>query len=1151
MRVSGLSGITFSEIMAFYPQHNRSVYEELKSACRRNGIIPFVGAGLSVFCGYQSWPDVLRQLAGYVYDPGVRADVEAMIQDGRLLQAAQEIQDNYPLVLKMLPNIIDYDKIRRCGPDRLSASAVFVLPHLFPRSLVMTTNFDRVLEEVYDRGHAKFGKVITPYEPDLLAQSRQNNPHCLFKLHGDIGPEIHDIDRLVFTQEQYDRAYSGGPLMQELPRWFESKKLLFLGCSLAQDRTMDVLQQVTSTNPGLDHYAILACRPEDVARRCIELGRWGISAIYYPDGRHEAVRVILERLLEDTDPSAYEALGRHSKKAVSTPKAANRFMYDSHYIPFVGRTQELEQLQAFCRDAGQISWWVVVGPGGMGKSRLLYEFTNSQRADGWEICWLKPGDYGHLSHQALPADRCIVVADDVQAHLQEIGNWIISISACRRSEKLRIILLERDGKSLNSARWAELLQSESPYDDTIPSRCYRSEFLNLAPLSDGELKDIMMDFAKASNRPLADSGHADRLLQALKKIDGELQRPIYALAVTDAWCSGKDPTRWSKEQVLDALVTREFKFYYDRLHSLSSDKISKVTRAELEYLLARSCVVPFLPLAQIADGECPRLRSRADKLDLPFLELLRQIGIVHNVTVRTQIKHGKSRAETLREDTMEAVVLDCPDLIKEYLVLRQALERNHLDLLLPEDWANDPLQLLFLGRLLMDYPEKLEEVSEFEAGFFAGSPEFQLPAQIYSQLLFAATIQLPNLKNQARDRLKRLHSQFRGSGDIAVNYARALFNLSNTQALAEQVISVEKLRQLHEQAPANEELAVVYAKGLFNLSEDQALEDRTRSVDKLRMLHEQIPENEELAAAYARGLFNLSSRQTLEERLRSVDKLRLLYADTPESEELAVAYARGLVNLSSEQELEDRTRSVDKLRQLYKDTSECKELAVAYASGLVNLSADQALGDLAYSVDKLRMLHEQIQANEELATAYARGLFNLSLEQTLENSMHSIDNLRLLHEQAPANKDLTDMYGKGLANLSAKQALEECLLSVGKLRQLYADTPESEELAIHYAHGLINLSFRQTEEADVQENVRQSANLLSKYQNSPEIQLAYAETMFNLTLTQKPEALCRTVAQLREFLLAHPEANPEFQNALDTYLNEHPDHTERYALLRV
>ena len=832
-----------------------------------------------------------------------------------------------------------------------------------------------------------------------------------------------------------------------------------------------------------------------------------------------------------------------------------------------------------------------MGPGGMGKSRLLYEFTNSQRADGWEVCWLKPGDYGHLSHQALPADRCIVVADDVQAHLQEIGNWIISISACRRSEKLRIILLERDGKSLNSARWAELLQSEAPYDDTISSRCYRSDFLNLAPLSDGELKDIMMDFAKASNRPLAGSGHADRLLQALKKIDGELQRPIYALAVTDAWCSGKDPTRWSKEQVLDALVTREFKFYYDRLHSLSSDKISKVTRAELEYLLARSCVVPFLPLAQIADGECPRLRSRADKLDLPFPELLRQIGIVHNVTVRTQIKHGKSRAETLREDTMEAVVLDCPDLIKEYLVLRQALERNHLDLLLPEDWANDPIQLLFLGRLLMDYPEKLEEVSEFEAGFFAGSPEFQLPAQIYSQLLLAVIILLPNLKNQARARLKWLHGQFRSSEDIAVDYAKALFdlsntqalaeqmisveklrqlheqapaneelaviyaeglfNLSNSQALAEQVISVEKLRQLHEQAPANEELAVVYAEGLFNLSVDQALEDRTRSVDKLRILHEQIPENEEMAVAYARGLFNLSTKQTLEERLRSVDKLRQLYADTPDSEELAVVYASGLVNLSTEQALENRAHSVNTLKQLHEQAPASEGLLLEYAKGLVNLSIKQPLENTACNIETLKLLHEQSPANEELAVIYARGLYNLSLTQTLENCMHSVDQLRQLYEQFPGNEKLAVEYAEELIYLSTAPTLTDCAQSVGKLRQLYVDAPESEELAVHYAHGLINLSFRQTEEAAVQENVRQSANLLSKYQNSPEIQLAYAETMFNLTLTQKPEALCRTVAQLREFLLAHPEANPEFQNALDAYLNEHPNHTERYAPLRV
>lgn len=952
MRVSVLGSITFSEIMEFYPKHNHSVYEELKNACRQGYIIPFVGAGLSVFCGYQGWPEVLKQLAKYVYDPSIRAGIETLIDKGELLQAAQEIQDNYPLILKMLQKLIDYDKVKNCSQDVWHASAAYVLPYLFHSTPVMTTNFDRVLEEVYDKCRAKFGKVITPYEPDLLVQSRQNNPHCLFKLHGDIGPEIHDIERLVFTQTQYDKAYaSDGRLMQELPQWFQSKKLLFLGCSLEKDKTMDVLQQVMRKNPGLDHYAILACHPDDIPQRCVELGNWGISAIYYPDGKHEAVRVILERLLEDVNHSAYEELCRYAEKSVSASRTESRFMYNSNYITFVGRKEEIAQLQEFCRSGEQISWWAVTGPGGMGKSRLIYEFTNAQKADGWNICWLKHGDYENLSHWTPPVDRCIVVADDVQAHLQTIGDWIISISARLRSEKLRIILLERDGNDLDSAKWAELLQSESPYDDTISSKCYCSDFLNLTSLSDDELKAIMMDFAKASGKPLVDGEHAQRLLETLKNIDGDLQRPIYALAITDAWCSGKDPARWSKEQVLDTLVVRELKFYYDRLHSLSTDKISKETRSELENLLAQSCLVPFLPLNQIADDKYPKLHKRADKSDLSLHELLRQIGIVHKIEVHVQIKDEDSEKLMMRKDIIEAIVLDCPDLIKEYLVLYQAFDKGRLELLFPEDWDNDPMQLLFFRRVLIDYPEKLDGNDQFGTAFFAGDPKSEFPAPIYADLLFGATVRLPKMKKQAMDRLEKLYYHFRD----------------------------------------NEDVAVEYAKGLVNLSANQTLEDCTRSIDKLRQLYEQVPTSE--------------------------------------------------------------------------------KLAVVYAKGVVNLSAEQSLKDCAYSVDKLRQLHEQSPANQELAVEYAKSLVNLSLEQP--------------------------------------------------------------------------------EEDDIQKNVHQSKKLLLEHPQNAEIQLAYAQTLFNLTLKQEPEALRRTAAQLREFLLAHSEANQGFQDALDTYLKEHPDHTERYASLRV
>lgn len=1031
MWVNKLSQITFSEIMDFYPAHNRSVYEELKNACQRGCVIPFVGAGLSVFCGYQGWPDVLKRLAGFIYDGKARARVETMIEAGELLQAAQDIKDSYPRMLKELPKIVDYCKIKNCDNDKLYPSAVYVLPYLFRSGLVMTTNFDRVLEETYDRCRSKFGNVVTPYEPDHLAQIRQSNPHCLFKLHGDIGPEVHDIERLIFTRAQYDKAYADdGPLMRELPHWFQNKKLLFLGCSLAMDRTMEVLQQATAKNPGIDHYAILACRPGDIPRRCREMGDLGISPIYYPDGKHEAVRVLLERLLEDTDHAAYEELSRHTKEPLPRSQTAHRFMYDSDYIAFVGREKELARLQEFCRHPGQVSWWAVTGSGGMGKSRLVYEFAKGQEGDGWQVHWLKHNNYSDLPHWLPPTDRCIVVADDVQAHLQTVGDWIVSVSARLRSEKLRIILLERGGRDLGSAEWAEMLQSDSPYDDTIASNCYCPDFLTLGPLSDDELKAIMMDFAKTSGKPLADEGHAERLLQTLKKIDGKLQRPIYALAITDAWCGGNDPTRWNKKQVLEALINRELKFYYERLRNLSEDKISKGIRSELENLLAQSCLGPFLPLDQIPDHVCPKLRKKADKLDMGLPDLLRQIGIVHTITVHIKVG-GPIKKRIERTGNIEAVILDCPDLVKEYLVLRQAFEKGQLSLLLPADWENDPWQLSILRRLLLDYPEELAGNKGFWNGFFAGDPQSVLPARMYSNLLFGVTVRVPKIKKQALTRLEQIYKRFYTDEGIAVEYANGLVNLSVKQPLEGCIRTVEALRHLQEQFPKNEELLVQYANGLVNLSAKQAREDCVHTVEALRLLREQHPESRELISKYADGLINLSAAQTPEDRV---------------------------------------------------DT-----------------------------VEKLRHLQEQFPDREELMVKYAEGLFGLSIAHTLESCTDSAEKLRLLRERFP----------------------------------------DSEALTVEYAKTLVNLSFVQTSEEDVRESFGQAEEFLAQYPQNTEIQLLFAQTQFNLTLKQEGEALCQTMAQLRKFLLDHPDANRGFQPELDTYLAKHPEHTDRYTALKL
>ncbi len=1028
-----MSNITFSEIMNFYSGHNESVYEDLKKDYLGGSLIPFVGAGLSIFCGYLSWPKVLEKLTEFIFEDDIKVNASKMIEDNKLLQAAQTIYDNYPRMLIELRKIIDYDKIANCDPGDWYTSAAYVLPYLFDKSIVMTTNFDRVLEEVYDRCHVKFGRVVSPHEPDILSQIRQAAPHCLFKLHGDIGPDTYDIDKLVFTQKQYDAAYhSDGPLMKELPLWFQNKRLLFLGCSLMQDRTMDVLQQVTESNRGLDHYAILACEANEIGRRSRALGELGISAIYYPDGRHEAVRVILERLLEETAPSKYEEMNRYVDRYIPISKPEHRFMYDSGYIGFTGRAKELEQLMDFCQNPKQISWWAVTGPGGMGKSRLVYEFTEARKKEGWEIVWLNQNQdiYPRLLDWTPPVDQCILVADDVQSYLQAIGNWISSVSKKKRSEKLRILLLEREGEDLNSAKWAEIMRADAPYDDTIQSLCYCSDFLQLEPLSDDELKAVMTDFALASGKIIKDDRLMERLLKTLQEVDGDLQRPIYALAIVDAWCDGEDPTRWDKEQILGELTNRELKFYYNRLRNLSNDKISKELRFEFENLLARSCISGILPLKEIRDEEYQKLHIRADKLEMEFYELLRAMGVVHRVKVYRLIKSQSETEKPKREEIIiEAVELDCPDLVKEYLVLRQAFEKGTMDLILPDNWVNRPYQMQFIRRVLIDYPEKLEGQSRFLEAFFDGNPKNDYCAWIYSDLLLGVTVKLPELGEQAVERLEKLYDKYQSNESIRMTYARCLFNLTVEQPLEEREQNVSKLATLYEQSNSDEDIAVAYAKGLVNLTIKQPLEECRQSVDRLAALHEKHGINEKIAIRYAKGLCNLIAEQPLEECKQSVNKLAVPYGQYAENEEIAVRYADGLFNLTTEL-----------------STEICEE-----------------------SADKMSALYMRFQHNEQIAVSYA-----------------------------------------------------DCL---------------------------VNYALAQDSEEKVQEILEKSKALLEEYPQNTEIQLSYAQTWFNLTLVQSPDALRQTVQELKEFLRKHSEAHEKFQLALDEYLAEHPDHTERYASL--
>ena len=86
----------------------------------------------------------------------------------------------------------------------------------------------------------------------------------LLKLHGD---RTKPISR-VLTPTEYDRAYGpSGLVRSELTLVYQHNHLLFLGCSLGADRTVQVIGEVAVNDPHMPrHYAFLADPLDDGCR---------------------------------------------------------------------------------------------------------------------------------------------------------------------------------------------------------------------------------------------------------------------------------------------------------------------------------------------------------------------------------------------------------------------------------------------------------------------------------------------------------------------------------------------------------------------------------------------------------------------------------------------------------------------------------------------------------------------------------------------------------------------------------------------------------------------------------------------------------------------------------------------------------------------
>jgi len=209
------------------------------------------------------------------------------------------------IVQRLGINHFERDFERSFGIPEEITGAVTLLPRLFDCS-VITTNFDRVLECVYETGGKTFVEKVTGRgRANAFFRAIPAGDRYLLKLHGNID----NATERVLSQDEYDVAYGNAgdinmtfPLPRLLKRLFTSYSFLFLGCSLSADRTLQTFMRVAG-DEGIDslphHYAILASPFDPERKRTIDqrLADAHITPLWYPEGEYEHVEYILELLL--------------------------------------------------------------------------------------------------------------------------------------------------------------------------------------------------------------------------------------------------------------------------------------------------------------------------------------------------------------------------------------------------------------------------------------------------------------------------------------------------------------------------------------------------------------------------------------------------------------------------------------------------------------------------------------------------------------------------------------------------------------------------------------------------------------------------------------------------------------------------------------
>jgi hypothetical protein len=231
----------------------------------------FVGAGASRAAGFPTWAELSRDMAerilGTARDVGEQADLEAYLRSEGPLAVAQLLRDRIgPYEYHRFLS----EALRRPAPLAPVHHAIRRLP----ASLILTTNFDKLLERTFRLPDGDDPPVVVS-TPQLATIQERSGP-LVVKMHGDIDhPES-----IVLTADDYSGYFERHRAMRNFLEYQLSyRTVLFLGFGLRDpnfELIFDEARRILAGR-GRPAYAVM------VGINPIEAARWRTRGIHIID----------------------------------------------------------------------------------------------------------------------------------------------------------------------------------------------------------------------------------------------------------------------------------------------------------------------------------------------------------------------------------------------------------------------------------------------------------------------------------------------------------------------------------------------------------------------------------------------------------------------------------------------------------------------------------------------------------------------------------------------------------------------------------------------------------------------------------------------------------------------------------------------------